>query len=61
MYSEKKTLECECGSKNFSVLDQRNTDIDLGNGTINIALDVECDKCGERTRELVKAIIVEIE
>lgn len=56
----KKKLECKCGSSNFSILDQRNTDIDLGDGTIRLALDVECDECGNRTRELVEAIIIDI-
>ena len=60
MYGIKKTLVCQCGSKEFSILDQRNTDIDLGNGIINLALDVECDQCKKRTRELVEAIIIDI-
>lgn len=56
----KKELICECGSNEFSIIDQRNTDIDLGKGTIDLALDVECDNCQKRTRQLVKSIIVEI-
>lgn len=60
MYDIKKKLECKCSSRDFSILDQRNTDIDLGNGTINLTLDVKCDQCGNVARELVEAIIVDI-
>lgn len=57
---EKKELICECGFKDFTIIDQRNTDIDLGKGTIDLALDVECENCQKRTRQLVKSIIIEI-
>lgn len=56
----KKILVCKCGYKSFSVIDQVNTDIDLGNGSISMRLDVECDSCGEITRETIDAVITDV-
>lgn len=55
-----KTKTCRCGYKSFSIIDKINTDINIGEGTINMIVDVECDSCGFVTREEIDAIITDI-